>query len=92
MKRSSTINRKTNETNITMSLGVDGSGKQSIDIPLGFLTHMLELFCRHGLFDLTIKAQGDTFVDEHHTVEEIGIVLGQSFAKAWADKKGIERY
>lgn len=92
MKRSCTINRKTNETNITMSLGIVGSGKQSIDIPIGFLTHMLELFCRHGLFDLKIKAQGDTFVDEHHTVEDIGIVLGQSFANALKDKKGIQRY
>lgn len=92
MKRSSTISRKTSETNIEMSLTVDGSGNQSIDVPIGFLSHMLELFCRHGLFDLTITANGDTFVDEHHIVEDIGIVLGQAFSMALADKKGIQRY
>jgi imidazoleglycerol phosphate dehydratase HisB len=90
--RSSTITRKTNETDISISLNIDGNGKREIDTPVGFLTHMLELFTKHGLFDLTIKAKGDTYIDEHHTVEDIGIVLGDAFAKALGDKKGINRY
>ena len=92
MKREATIARKTNETDISISLNLDGTGKRETDIPVGFLTHMLDLFAKHGLFDLNIKAKGDTYIDEHHTVEDIGIVLGEAFAKALGDKKGIKRY
>lgn len=91
-KRLAEIQRNTNETNISLSLALDGTGKRSIDIPVGFLTHMLDLFIKHGLFDISIQAKGDMWIDEHHTVEDIGIVLGQSFAKALGDKKGINRY
>lgn len=92
MKRKNEIVRKTNETNIAVSLNIDGVGQRSIDTPIGFLNHMLDLFAKHGLFDITINAKGDTFIDDHHTVEDIGIVLGQTFAKAIGDKKGINRY
>lgn len=92
MNRKVTIDRKTNETDICISLNIDGIGKREIDIPVGFLTHMLDLFSKHGLFDLTVTAKGDTYIDEHHTVEDIGIVLGEAFAKALGDKKGIKRY
>lgn len=86
------IKRQTKETQIELKLNIDGSGKYSIETPIGFLNHMLELFAKHGLFDLNIKAFGDTQIDEHHTVEDIGIVLGQSFAQAVEGKKGINRY
>lgn len=92
MNRKTIINRKTNETDMSISLNIDGTGKREIDIPIGFLTHMLDLFAKHGLFDLKIKASGDTYIDEHHTVEDIGIVLGEAFAQALGDKKGIKRY
>jgi len=92
MKRKATIIRKTNETNISVSLNIDGVGKRETNIPVGFLTHMLDLFAKHGLFNLTVKARGDMYIDEHHTVEDIGIVLGEAFAKALGDKKGIKRY
>jgi len=92
MKRISKIVRKTNETEVSIDLNVDGVGKRLIDTPIGFLNHMLDLFSKHGLFDLNIKATGDMFIDEHHTVEDIGIVLGQAFYKAIGDKKGINRY
>ncbi len=92
MKRKSEIIRKTNETKIAISLNIDGTGKREIDTPVGFINHMLDLFAKHGLFDLSIKATGDTYIDEHHTVEDIGIVLGESFAKALGDKRGIKRY
>ncbi len=92
MNRKAIINRKTNETNISISLNIDGVGKRETDIPVGFLTHMLDLFAKHGLFDLNVKAKGDTYIDEHHTVEDIGIVLGEAFAKALGEKKGIKRY
>ena len=92
MNRIASTERKTNETDIQISLDIDGKGKREIDIPNGFLTHMLDLFSKHGLFDLTINARGDTWIDEHHTVEDIGIVLGETFAKALGDKKGIKRY
>lgn len=91
-KRSETIQRTTNETEITIGLTIDGSGKRKIAIPIGLLTHMLDLFAKHGLFDLTVNATGDMFIDEHHTVEDIGIVLGEAFAKALEDKRGINRY
>ena len=92
MKRFSKIIRKTNETDISLSLCIDGVEKRLIKTPVGFLNHMLDLFSKQGLFDLDIKAKGDTFIDEHHTVEDIGIVLGQAFLKALSDKKGINRY
>lgn len=92
MNRKATINRKTNETNIEVSLNIDGTGQREIETPIGFLNHMLDLFGKHGLFDLEIKAAGDTYIDEHHTVEDIGIVLGEVFTKALEDKKGINRY
>lgn len=92
MKREVTIKRKTNETDIELFLNIDGSGKRESDIPVGFLTHMIDLFAKHGLFDLSIKAKGDTYIDEHHTVEDIGIVLGEAFAKALGEKTGIKRY
>ena len=90
--RTSSITRVTDETNIQLTLNIDGTGKRKIDTPVGFLNHMLEQFAKHGLFDLEITATGDTFFDDHHTVEDIGIVLGQAFAKAIGDKKGINRY
>lgn len=92
MNRKAIIDRKTNETDIKVSLNVDGSGIREIDTPVGFLNHMLDLFAKGGLFDLDIKAKGDTWIDEHHTVEDIGIVLGEAFTKALGDKKGINRY
>lgn len=92
MNRKAIINRKTNETNVKISLNIDGVGKRQINTPVGFLIHMLDLFGKHGLFDLVVKATGDTYIDEHHTVEDIAIVLGEAFAKALGDKKGINRY
>lgn len=92
MKREANIIRKTNETNVSIAMSIDGSGVKDINVPVGFLSHMLELFTKHGLFDLSVKATGDTYIDEHHTVEDIGIVLGVAFAKALGDKKGIQRY
>ncbi len=91
-QRTVIIKRKTNETDVKISLNVDGTGIRKIETPIGFLNHMLDLFSKHGLFDLDIKATGDTYIDEHHTVEDIGIVLGEAFAKALSDKKGINRY
>ena len=90
--RTSTINRQTAETNISLTLDLDGSGVSKIDSGCGFLDHMLTLFARHGRFDLTLTCKGDTWVDDHHTVEDIGIVLGQAFAEALGDKKGVYRY
>lgn len=90
--RESRVKRATSETQIAISLIIDGTGKRIIDTPIGFLNHMLDLFAKHGLFDLNIKATGDTYFDEHHIVEDIGIVLGEAFAKALGDKKGIKRY
>ena len=91
-KRTASIERKTTETDIKLSLTIDGNGKYSIDTGVGFFDHMLELFSRHGLFDLTIKAKGDTQVDFHHTVEDVGICLGKAFQKALGDCAGIRRY
>ncbi len=90
--RKSEIKRKTGETNIALSLNLDGSGKGDINTGCGFLDHMLTLFKKHGCFDLTIKAKGDTQVDYHHTVEDVGICLGQAFKNALGDKAGIVRY
>ena len=86
------ISRKTAETDIQLSLNLDGTGKSSIDTGCGFLNHMLTLFAAHGKFDLTVKCAGDTDVDDHHSVEDIGIVLGQAFQAALGDKRGITRY
>ena len=90
--RTRSIKRVTEETNIQLTLNIDGSGKRKIETPVGFLNHMLEQFAKHGLFDLEITATGDTYFDDHHTVEDIGIVLGQAFAEAIGDKRGINRY
>jgi imidazoleglycerol-phosphate dehydratase len=86
------IERVTNETRIRLELSVDGSGKGNLCTSVPFLDHMLNLFARHGLFDLTIEANGDIDIDFHHTVEDIGIVLGEAFKQALGDKKGIRRY
>jgi imidazoleglycerol-phosphate dehydratase len=90
--RNAQINRKTTETDISLSLELDGTGKYDIDTGCGFLNHMLELFTRHGRFDITLKCIGDTYVDDHHTVEDIGIALGQAFSAALGEKRGIKRY
>lgn len=86
------IVRKTNETNIRLSLNLDGTGESNINSGVGFLDHMLTLFARHGRFDLHLSCDGDTYVDDHHTVEDIGIALGQAFTQALGDKRGIIRY
>ena len=86
------LTRKTAETDIFLSLNLDGTGKSSIDTGCGFLNHMLTLFAAHGKFDLTVKCAGDTDVDDHHSVEDIGIVLGQAFQTALGDKRVITRY
>lgn len=90
--RSATINRQTAETNIQLTLDVDGTGTCSIQTGVGFLDHMLTLFAKHGLFDLTVHCDGDTHIDAHHTTEDIGISLGMAFAEALGDKRGIVRY
>lgn len=90
--REASINRKTAETDIKLKLVADGSGQSEISTGCGFLDHMLTLFARHGRFDLYVECKGDTYVDYHHTVEDIGICLGQAFAEALGDKKGITRY
>jgi len=92
MPRSAEINRKTAETEISLSLNVDGSGTSDVRTGVGFLDHMLTLFARHGLFDLTVRCTGDLHVDQHHTVEDVGICLGQALVKALGDKRGIVRY
>jgi len=92
MTRVGTIDRKTNETDIHLELNLDGSGIANVSSGVGFLDHMLELFARHGALDLTVEAQGDLHVDQHHTVEDIGICLGNCLAQAVGDKAGINRY
>lgn len=91
-QRIATCVRKTKETDITMVLNLDGTGKTNIQTGIGFFDHMLEGFARHGLFDLEVSVNGDLQVDCHHTIEDAGIVLGQAIAKALGDKKGIKRY
>ena len=91
-KRTATINRKTKETDIKLKLTIDGTGKSSIKTGIGFFDHMLELYAKHSLMDLNLKCKGDTHVDMHHTVEDVGIVLGQALKKALGKKEGIERY
>jgi imidazoleglycerol-phosphate dehydratase len=90
--RSSEVSRMTKETSITLQLGLDGQGKADIDTGVPFLDHMLTLFAVHGFFDLTVAAKGDTAVDDHHTVEDIGICLGQAIRKALGEKGQIRRY
>ncbi|NOQ47390.1 MAG: imidazoleglycerol-phosphate dehydratase HisB [Desulfobulbaceae bacterium] len=90
--RSSTVNRQTKETNIQVDLKLDGAGSADIATGVGFMDHMLTLFSVHGFFDLTVRADGDTEIDDHHTVEDLGICLGRAFAMAVGDKAGINRY
>lgn len=90
--RTAEINRKTAETDIQLILNADGTGASDCRTGCGFLDHMLTLFARHGRLDLTVACKGDTYVDDHHTVEDIGIALGQAFAKALGEKRGIRRY
>ncbi len=90
--RKASINRKTAETDIALTLNIDGKGNSKIDTGCGFLDHMLTLFAKHGRFDLDVKCKGDVNVDYHHTTEDIGIALGQAFKTALGDKKGIVRY
>ena len=90
--RPATLERNTAETKISLTLDLDGTGAGKIDTGCGFLDHMLTLFARHGDFDLTLTCRGDTQVDDHHTVEDVGIMLGQAFTKALGDKRGIRRY
>ena len=90
--RSATVNRTTKETAVSLTVDLDGSGRSSIDTPVGFLSHMLEVIARHGQVDLDVIATGDTFIDYHHTVEDTGLVLGEAFAAALGDKRGIRRF
>lgn len=90
--RNAEITRKTAETDISLRLELDGTGKAEVDSGVGFLDHMLTLFARHGRFDLTLRCQGDTRVDDHHSVEDMGICLGQAFKAALGEKRGIRRY
>ena len=92
MTRSAEVIRNTLETQISVSLNLDGTGAASFNSGLGFLDHMLDQIARHGMMDITVQAKGDLHIDAHHTVEDIGITLGQAFAKAIGDKKGIRRY
>ena len=90
--RQASLTRKTAETDISLTLNLDGRGQSEIDTGVGFLDHMLTLFAKHGRFDLTVTCHGDTNVDDHHSVEDVGIVLGEAFASALGDKRGIRRY
>lgn len=90
--RTATVTRKTAETDITLTLAIDGLGRSQIATGVPFFDHMLTLFAKHGLFDLTVKAKGDTDVDYHHTVEDVGLVLGRAFREALGEKLGIRRY
>lgn len=90
--RQAEIARKTGETDIALTLNLDGTGQHEIHTGVGFFDHMLTGFARHGSFDLTVRCQGDTWVDDHHTVEDVGICLGQAFAQALGDLRGVERF
>ncbi|MCR5215800.1 MAG: imidazoleglycerol-phosphate dehydratase HisB [Lachnospiraceae bacterium] len=91
-KRIATVHRTTGETDIEITLNLDGKGQSDIDTGIGFFDHMLDAFARHGLFDLTVKCEGDLHVDCHHTIEDVGIVLGEAIKEAVGDKRGIKRY
>jgi imidazoleglycerol-phosphate dehydratase len=91
-ERKATVTRNTIESQITIAVNLDGTGKSNLDTPVPFLNHMLDQVARHGLIDLDIKASGDTHIDDHHTVEDLGITLGMAVAKAIGDKKGLTRY
>ena len=91
-ERKTSLHRKTNETDIQLSLDIDGAGQYQITTGVPFLNHMLELFTRHGFFDLSVQASGDIEIDDHHTVEDVGLALGQAFREALGDKKGIRRF
>jgi len=91
MNRKKILQRKTNETNIQISFNLDGKGQSQINTGIEFFDHMLESFAKHGLFDLEITAKGDTSVDDHHTVEDVGIILGKAFKESLGDKRGIKR-
>lgn len=92
MTRTATVTRATKETSVAVTVDLDGDGISKIDTPVGFLSHMLDVIARHGRVDLDIVATGDTFIDYHHTVEDTALVLGEAFAKALGDKKGIRRF
>ncbi|MBF0446313.1 MAG: imidazoleglycerol-phosphate dehydratase HisB [Magnetococcales bacterium] len=90
--RTATVKRDTKETQVAVTLDIDGSGKSDINTGIGFLDHMLEQIARHGMFDLNIKASGDTHIDYHHTVEDVGITIGKAFKEALGDRRGITRF
>jgi imidazoleglycerol-phosphate dehydratase len=90
--RNATINRTTSETSVSVELNLDGAGVADLDTPVGFLTHMLDVIARHGKVDLTVRATGDVEIDYHHTVEDVGLVLGEAFATALGNKEGIRRF
>ena len=90
--RKAKVERKTAETDVRLELVLDGTGKSSVESGVGFLDHMLTLFAAHGRFDLTVKCKGDTYVDDHHTVEDVGIAIGKAFSEALGEKRGIARY
>lgn len=90
--RKATVTRTTKETDIAIAIDLDGNGNYQVNTPFPFLDHMLSAFAKHGFFDLRVQAKGDVEIDDHHTVEDIGIVLGEVLAKAWGDKKGIRRF
>ena len=92
MKRKAKISRKTKETSINVEANIDGKGKYKIDTGIGFLNHMLEQLSKHSSIDMNIKAKGDTHIDFHHTVEDVGIAVGQAFKEALGEKKGIRRF
>jgi imidazoleglycerol-phosphate dehydratase len=92
MRRTAKVERKTKETDITIELDLDGTGKAEIDTGMPFFDHMLDSFTRHGLFDVVVRAKGDLAVDYHHTVEDVGLALGQAFKSALGDKRGIRRF
>jgi len=92
MSRTATISRKTNETEITVCLDLDGQGQHKINTGIGFFDHMLEQLARHSLIDMEVSAQGDTYIDDHHTVEDCGIALGRALAQSLGNKAGITRY
>jgi imidazoleglycerol-phosphate dehydratase len=92
MSRTATLERKTKETSVAVKLEIDGTGEARVDTPIGFLSHMLDTIARHGKLDLDVTATGDTHIDYHHTVEDVGLVLGETFAKALGDKRGIRRF